>query len=135
VHQGAHNTQLVLNESVPETTKKVTDFLAGITDPHLSNTMDLILGDAQRLQDFEICQQYMKTLIYNKTTQEKHERQISGVCQGKQSSSYKGRCLNGSNKDNSPKGKGDVTARTYTQDEWSKLTDGERAQVKQLWKV
>jgi flagellar capping protein FliD len=57
VHQGAHNTQLVLNESVPETTKKVTDFLAGITDPHLSNTMDLILGDAQRLQDFESCQQ------------------------------------------------------------------------------
>lgn len=60
VHQSAHNTLLDLNEPVPET-KKVTDFLAGITDPRLSNAKNLILGDAQRLQDFESCQQYMKT--------------------------------------------------------------------------
>jgi hypothetical protein len=32
IHQGARNTLLDLNEPVPET-KKVTDFLAGITDP------------------------------------------------------------------------------------------------------
>lgn len=73
---------LDLNEPVPET-KKVTDFLAGITNPRLSNAKDLILGDTQKLQSFEICQQYLKTLVYNKTTQEKHERQVSGVHQGK----------------------------------------------------
>jgi hypothetical protein len=132
VHQGAHNTLLDLNEPVPET-KKVTDFLAGITDPRLSNAKDLILGDAQRLQDFESCQQYLKTLIFNKTTQEKHERQISGIKQGKQSGSYKGRRLNAPGGETP--GKGDeVSARTYTQEEWSKLTDGERAKVKQLRK-
>jgi hypothetical protein len=127
VHQGAHNTLLDLNEPVPET-KKVTNFLASITDPRLSNTKDLILGDAQRLQDFESCQQYLKTLIYNKMMQEKHERQVSG-----KQSSYKGRCLNTPNKDTSGKTDG-VTARTYTQEEWSALTDEERAKVKQLRK-
>jgi hypothetical protein len=131
VHQGAHNTLLDLNEPVPET-KKVTNFLASITDPRLSNAKDLILGDAQRLQDFESCQQYLKTLIYNKTTQEKHERQVSGVRRGKQSS-YKGRCLNTPNKDTSGKTDG-VTARTYTQEEWSALTDEEQAKVKHLRK-
>ena len=40
-HQSAHNTLAVLLEGVPET-KKVTDFLAGISDPRLSNAKDLI---------------------------------------------------------------------------------------------
>jgi hypothetical protein len=132
VHQGAHNTLLDLNEPVPET-KKVADFLAGITDPRLSNAKDLILGDAQRLQDFESCQQYLKTLISNKTTQEKHERQISGIKHGRQTSSYKGRRLNTPDKDTSEKLE-DVTAWTYTKEEWSKLTGEERAKVKQLRK-
>jgi len=59
---------LDLEEAVPEA-KKVTDFLSGITDPRLSNAKDLILGDPQKLQNFELCQQYLKTLVYNKTTQ------------------------------------------------------------------
>jgi hypothetical protein len=67
-----------LDEPVPET-KKVTDFLAGITDVRLSNAKDLILGDTQKLQNFELCQQYLKTLVYNKTTQEKHEHQVSDI--------------------------------------------------------
>jgi len=60
MHQEAHNTLADLEEPVPET-KKVTDFLAGITDTHLSNAKDLILGDPQKLQNFELCQQYLKT--------------------------------------------------------------------------
>jgi hypothetical protein len=119
---------LDLNEPGPET-KKVTDFLAGITDPRLSNAKDLILGDAQRLQDFESCQQYLKMLIYNKMTQEKHERQVLGTQQGKQNS-YKGRWVD-TDRSKSPQSK-DVTARTYTQGEWGKLTDEERTLVKQL---
>jgi hypothetical protein len=78
MHQEAHNTLADLDEPVPET-KKVTDFLAGITDVRLSNAKDLILGDTQKLQNFELCQQYLKTLVYNKTTQEKHEHQVSDI--------------------------------------------------------
>jgi len=133
VHQGAHNTLLDLNEPVLET-KKVTDFLAGITDPRLSKAKDLILGDALRLQDFESCQQYLKTLIYNKTTEEKHERQVSGIRQGSKTPSYKGRHIGGEDEHSSPKDKS-ITARTYTQEEWSKLTNEERAKVKQLHKA
>jgi hypothetical protein len=40
LHQSAHNTLAELNEPVPET-KKVTDFLAGISDPRISNAKDL----------------------------------------------------------------------------------------------
>jgi hypothetical protein len=132
VHQGAHNTLLDLNEPGSET-KKVTDFLAGITDPRLSNAKDLILGDAQKLQDFESCQQYLKTLIYNKVTQEKHERQVSGIRQDN-STSYKGRRIEEDGKHTSS-GSSNVTARTYTQEEWSKLTSEEREKVKQLRKA
>jgi hypothetical protein len=129
VHQGAHNTLLDLNKPVPET-KKVTDFLAGITDPCLSNAKDLILGDAQKLQDFESCQQYLMTLVYNKTTQEKHERQVSGVCQAKTAGGWGHK--NEGGKD--PQAPG-ITARTYSQEEWSKLTNDKRAKIKELRKA
>ena len=69
-HQEAHNTLANLNEPVPET-KQVMDFLAGITDSRLANAKDLILGEVQKLQNFKLCQQYLKMLVYNKTTQEK----------------------------------------------------------------
>ena len=78
MHQEAHNTLADLQETVPET-KKVTDFLSGITDPRLMNAKDLVLGDPVKLQNFEACQQYLKTLVYNKATQDKHERNISGL--------------------------------------------------------
>ena len=60
----------------------MTDFLAGIIYSRLSNAKDLILGDPDRLQNFEAYQQYLKTLVYNKTMQEKHEQQISAAQQG-----------------------------------------------------
>jgi hypothetical protein len=45
-HQDGHNTLADLGEPVPET-KKVTDFLSGITDPRLNNSKDVILGDGR----------------------------------------------------------------------------------------
>ncbi len=123
-HQDAHNTLEGLNEPVPET-KKVTDFLAGITDPRLANTKDLILGDPQKLKNFELCQQYLKTLVYNKTTQEKHERQISSI--GREHGKG-GRHPDGQ----TPRKGGNVITRTYSREEWSKLTKEERDKVKQL---
>jgi hypothetical protein len=122
-HQAAHITLADLGEAVPET-KKVTDFLAGITDPRLNGAKDLVLGDAQRLQDFKACQQYFKMLVYNKTTQECHERQISGLKQV--------------NKNNKRTGNDEkyssITARTYSREEWSKLSNKQREKIKELRK-
>jgi hypothetical protein len=125
IHQEAHNTLADLDEPVPET-KKVTDFLAGITDSRLSNAKDLILGDVQKLQNFEVCQQYLKTLVYNKSTQEKHERQISGI--DRQRDGGKSRRLSGDSS-NRPSG---ITARTYTREEWLRLTKEECEKIKEL---
>jgi len=125
IHQEAHNTLADLDEPVPET-KKVTDFLAGITDSRLSNAKDLILGDVQKLQNIEVCQQYLKALVYNKSTQEKHERQISGINQ--QRDGGKSRRLSGDSS-NRPSG---ITARTYTREEWLRLTKEEREKIKEL---
>ncbi len=44
MHQEAYSTLVDFNETVPET-KKVTDFLAGISDPRLSNAKDPLLVD------------------------------------------------------------------------------------------
>jgi hypothetical protein len=127
-HQEAHKTLADLNEPVPET-KKVTDFLAGITDLCLSNVKDLILGDTQKLQSFKICQQYLKTLVYNKSTQEKHERQISGLDRQRDGGKVR------RTSDASPGKTSGITARMYTHEEWSKLSKEEREKVKELRKL
>jgi len=135
MHQNAHNTLSELDEPVPET-KKVTDFLAGITDSCLGNAKDIILGDPNRLQNFEACQQYFKTLVYNKTTQEKHERQISGIQQGSENKVKNGegktKNANGkrTNADNTNDSK--VVARQYTRAEWFKLMPEQRRKIKDL---
>ena len=59
--------------------KKVTDFLGGITDPRLQNTMDNILGDPVKMNSFEACQQYLKTLVANKQELAKTMRTINAV--------------------------------------------------------
>lgn len=58
VHQKAHNEVVAYKEPMSET-KKVTDFLAGITDPALESGLSNIFGDATKLVDFEACQQYL----------------------------------------------------------------------------
>jgi len=129
MHQNAHNTLSELDEPVPET-KKVTDFLAEITDSRLGNAKDLILGDPNKLQNFEACQQYLKTLVYNKTTQEKHERQISG--DQLQQGQGKGKGGDGKSKNTNGKRSSDgiddskVVAKQYTRAEWFKLTPEQR---------
>jgi hypothetical protein len=90
MHQVAYNTLAELNEAVPET-KKVADFLARITDTKLSTAKDLILGDPAKLGNFEACQQYLKTLVYNKATQDTHEWNVSGVQGGNGKGKGKGK--------------------------------------------
>jgi len=90
MHQVAYNTLAELNEAVPET-KKVADFLARITDTKLSTAKDLILGDPAKSGNFEACQQYLKTLVYNKATQDTHEWNVSGVQGGNGKGKGKGK--------------------------------------------
>jgi predicted RNA-binding protein YlxR (DUF448 family) len=81
VHQAAHNKILDCDptEAVPES-KKVTDFLKGITDPKLESAVSVVLGDTKLLNDFQGCQQYLSTTVENRATLEKSkERNISGM--------------------------------------------------------
>ena len=66
-HQSAHNELEELEEPVAET-KKVTDFIKGISDPRLETGKNIVDGDASKLGDFQACQQYFKTLVENSKT-------------------------------------------------------------------
>ena len=63
-HQKGHTELERLGEPVAES-KKVTDFLRGITDSRLETGKSVIDGDTTKLESFEECQQYMKTLVEN----------------------------------------------------------------------
>ena len=60
-HQRTHNTLEELGETVAET-KKVTDFMNGITDPSLVKAKTVVNGDQAKLESFEACQQYFLTV-------------------------------------------------------------------------
>jgi hypothetical protein len=80
-HQTAHNEILDCDpsEAVPES-KKVADFLKGITDPKLESAVSVVLGHTKMLNDFQMCQQYLSTTVENRATLEKSkDRNISGV--------------------------------------------------------
>ncbi|KAI2494735.1 hypothetical protein MHU86_19772 [Fragilaria crotonensis] len=67
---------------VPES-KKVADFLKGITDPKLESAVSVVLGDPKLLNNFQACQQYLSTTVENRATLERSkERNISGVKSG-----------------------------------------------------
>jgi hypothetical protein len=51
--------------------KKVSDFLAGISDPRLNTGMDIVDGNTLCQTDFEKCQQFFKTLIEHQKTRSK----------------------------------------------------------------
>jgi hypothetical protein len=91
-HQKAHNDLLDLGEPVAET-KKVTDFLSGITDNRLETGKSIVDGDSTKLADFEACQQYFKTLVEarkNRTSGE-GDRKVSAVGGGGDRNSGGGR--------------------------------------------
>ena len=92
-HQTAHNEVLDCDrtEAVPES-KKVSDFLKGITDPKLELAVSVVLGDPKMRNNFQMCQQYLSTTVENRATLEKNkERNISGVKSGADRSDKKGR--------------------------------------------
>ncbi len=96
-HQAAHNEILDCDpsEAVPES-KKVADFLKGITDPKLESPVSVVLGDLKMLNDFQKCQQYLSTTVENRATLEKSkERNISGVKSSGDKSEKKGKLPKG----------------------------------------
>ena len=113
--------------------KKVTNFLAGITDPRLDNAKDLILGNAMYLNSFTEMQQYIVTLVSNKKMQSSHERQISEV-DIRHGGQYKGgkKGGKGGRKGGGRKGGQDdggelkIHSGTYSRKEWQQLgTEGQ----------
>jgi hypothetical protein len=78
LHQEAHNELFDLKETLSET-KKVRDFLKGIQDPTLVVGKTVVLSDPAKLMDFELCQQYLSTLVENTSVQVKTERNVSSA--------------------------------------------------------
>ena len=68
-HQKAHNELFALDEVILETKKVQEDFLSGITDPSYDTAKTLVCGDNTKLESFEACQQFLKTVAqFSKTT-------------------------------------------------------------------
>jgi hypothetical protein len=138
-HQKAHNELLALGEPVAET-KKVNDFLAGITAQNLSMAKLVIQGDNDKKDHFEACQQYLKGVCQNlRVSDPSDTRNVSGV--GYSNASAGGR--NNNNKDkrrsNSTDKKGGGNKRGsnkkprvhgghHEKDAWAKLSQAEKDQ-------
>jgi hypothetical protein len=132
-HQQAHNELLFLEEPVAET-KKVTDFLAGIRDPKLETAIQTCMGDEQKLTNFELCQQYFKTIVENTKTRTKSPsdiREIAKVGIAKDKKKAKQKKSKSNDDDKSPSGIA-IHSGQYSAKDYNKLKPFEKAKVKQL---
>jgi len=125
IHQSAQNTLADLEEPVAET-KKVSDFLAGITDPRLTTTKDLVMGNQEKLENFEACQQYLKPVSFIKANQDILQRNISRTTSNK---------VRGTKRGGKGGGGGKHLARSYTNEEWQKLRPEQREKIRALCAV
>ncbi|KAI2494620.1 hypothetical protein MHU86_19898 [Fragilaria crotonensis] len=133
VYAMAHNELLFLEEPVAET-KKVTDFLAGIRDPKLETAIQTCMGDEQKLTNFELCQQYFKTIVENTKTRTKSPsdiREIAKVGIVKDKKKAKQKKSKSNNDDKSPSGIA-IHSGQYSAKDYNKLKPFEKAKVKQL---
>jgi hypothetical protein len=69
LYQTAHNEILDCDptEAIPES-KKVSDFVKGITDLKLESTVSVVLGNPRMLHDVQMCQQYLSMTMENRAT-------------------------------------------------------------------
>ena len=119
-HQRAHNELEELEEPVAET-KKVADFLKGISDSKLETGKNIVDGDPNKLGDFQACQQYFKTLVENaKTRTDPSSRNILAAYTRKD----KGK------KNNKRKGGGGNSTDYLPPAEYSKLSNEEKLALK-----
>ena len=78
LHQDAHNELEDCNEAVPET-KKVTDFLAGISCPLLQMGLHIVMSDPLKLSNFDVTQQFLGTLVANQANHNQIKNDESGI--------------------------------------------------------
>jgi len=69
LYQTAHNEILDCDptEAIPES-KKVSEFVNGITDLKLESTGSVVLGNPRMLHDVQMCQQNLSTTMENRAT-------------------------------------------------------------------
>ena len=136
-HQKAHNELLALNEGVAET-KKVADFVRGITDPRLSTGKAILDSRPDMASNFEECQQFFKTLSetqknradYGSENPTAPDRQIAKL-------QARIKQLEGGKKKPPSKAKGGgskpkVRSGYYTAQEYRALTPEEKDQVRKM---
>jgi hypothetical protein len=106
-HQKAHVTLAELEEPIAET-KKVDDFLKGITNPRLTTNKQIIDSDQTKLNDFEACAQYLKTSVLRTTIRSPDNRHIAAFMmqnQGGNNNDNRQDCNNKRNPTNNNKNK------------------------------
>ena len=128
LHQDVHNELEDCNEAVPET-KKVADFLAGISCPLLQMGLNIVMSDPMKLSNFDVTQQFLGTLVANQANHNRiknDERGISTVETFKKSNKLK--------KGKGGKGTGGkrLEDRFYPKDEWNRLTQEQRNKVTEM---
>ena len=132
-HQQAHNELLFLEEPVAET-KKVTDFLAGIRDPKLETAIQSCMGDELKLTNFELCQQYFKTIVENTKMRAKSPsdiREVSKVGILKDKKKAKHKKSKSGDDDRTPSGI-PIHSGQYSAQDYNKLKPFEKAKDKQV---
>ena len=98
------------NEVIPES-KRVRDFLAGIRDPNLRNSIDIVLGNEAMLSSFQETQNFLNKIVINRKhhdASQKENRSIAAIVTRK------------------------LEDRFYSKDEWAKLTSEERTEVQKM---
>ena len=135
-HQQAHNELLFLEEPVTET-KKATDFLAGIRDPNLDTAIQSCMGDELKLTNFELCQQYFKTIVENTKTRTKSPSEVREICKVEIGKDKKGAKYSkklkksGGDNEKTPSGIA-IHSGQYSAKDYNKLKPFEKTKVKQL---
>jgi hypothetical protein len=116
-HQKAHNELSACHEAVPET-KKVTDFLGGITDPGLGAGLANVYGDMAKLGSFETCQQYLSTIVASTSV---HKRNLQAT-----------RGVSALGADGGPIKKPRLEAKDYPLAQWKLFSPAEQSKIRQL---
>jgi hypothetical protein len=120
-HQTQHNELDDCKEPVPES-KKVTDFLAGITDTSLGNGLSFVYGNPNLLTNFDACQKYLQTIAASTRIHQmlaKGKERDIGAVGGE-----------GAGKGRGKRGGKPVRHREYiSPDKWKKLSREERSAV------
>jgi hypothetical protein len=150
-HQKSHVTLADLGEPIAES-KKVDDFLKGITDPRLTTNKQIIDSDQTKLNDFEACAQYLKTSVLRTTIRNPDNRHIAAFMMqqqggdnnnnrrdrggGKRPPTDNNRNrFNNKKQRNQPRNQPRVHGGHYEPEEWNQLSNDEKAEVQRLRQV